>query len=197
LRHLIVELGTASLYAVLWLCDGPSLSLVYHSIYSAILILIIIIDLEHMMIPNQVIYPAWVLGILASLFRPIPGSFVSSITGALAGAAVCGLIYWGGRLFVRLAGRLRSQSIGSSAFGLGDVRLGVFVGLVVGYPGIYLAIFLAILLGGLTAFFSIVVRYVVHRRYTPYAAIPYGPFLATSALLIMMLQPQIAGNSLC
>jgi leader peptidase (prepilin peptidase)/N-methyltransferase len=192
LRHPLVELGTASLYALLWLSDGPSALLVQHSVYSAILILVIVIDLEHMLIPNAVIYPAWGIALLGSLLYPIQGSFRSALAGAAAGTTVLALSYLAGRLFVDVMGRVRGRRMGTRAFGLGDVRLGVFVGLIVGYPQVLLALLFAILPGGLTACIYLLVQHVVHHRHTPYTVIPYGPFLATAGLLVMLLQRQVA-----
>lgn len=191
LRHPLVELGTASLYALLWLSGGPNALLVQHSVYSAILILVVVIDLEHKLIPNTVIYPAWGLALLGSLIYPIQGSFRSALAGAAAASVILVLIYLAGHLFVHVAGRVRGQKIDAKAFGLGDVRLGVFIGLIVGFPQVLTAILLAILLGGLTASVYWVVQRVLRRRYRPYTAIPYGPFFATAALVVMLLQPQV------
>jgi leader peptidase (prepilin peptidase)/N-methyltransferase len=71
------------------------------------------------------------------------------------------------------------------AFGYGDVRLGAFIGLVVGFPGVLSAIFVAILLGGLAGLLYWFVQAVIRRRYSMFTAIPYGPFLVVGAMWIL------------
>ena len=71
------------------------------------------------------------------------------------------------------------------AFGGGDVNLAAIVGFAVGWPGVILALMIAVLLGGLFSFGYIVVQ-LARRRYVPYSAVPYGPFLVAGALAIYL-----------
>lgn len=102
------------------------------------------------------------------------------------------LVYLVGHLFFHVMGSVRRKKIGPRIFGPGDVRLGIFVGLIADYPQVLLAILHAILLGELTACIHLYIQLAVRHRHTPFTAIPYGPFLASSALLFMLLQHQVA-----
>ncbi len=61
-RHPLTELGTAALYAFLWYryaMNGEMVYLLLYTVYSTIFVLVIVIDLEHRLILNVVMYPAW------------------------------------------------------------------------------------------------------------------------------------------
>jgi prepilin signal peptidase PulO-like enzyme (type II secretory pathway) len=88
-------------------------------------------------------------------------------------------------LFTRLLQRWRGQALEEVAFGGGDVNLAALVGLAVGWPGVLLALVIAIFAGGIFSFVFIVFQ-LVRRRYSPYSAVPYGPFLVIGALAIYL-----------
>jgi leader peptidase (prepilin peptidase)/N-methyltransferase len=70
LRYPLVELGLAVAYAYLWVLLGPSVRLALYAIYTAILAIVLVTDLEHRLIPNAVMLPAIVLAVAASF---LPG----------------------------------------------------------------------------------------------------------------------------
>lgn len=187
-RHPLLELGTGALYAFLWYryaMAGETVILALYTVYSTVFVLVFVIDLEHRLILNVVIYPAWVLAILGSLVYPVPGFYRRALIGGVVGFAVLFLIYLGGELFVKVLSRARGKPINAVAFGFGDVRLGAFMGLVLGFPDVLTAIFYAILLGGLTGLLYLFVQAVILRRYSMFTAIPYGPFLVIGAMVVM------------
>ena len=188
-RHPLVELGTAALYAFLWYryaLSGEMVLLALYTLYSTIFVLVLIIDVEHRLILNVVMYPAWALALLGSLVHPTPSFYRLALLGFVLGFGLLFLIYWGGELFVRVLGKLRGKPINAVAFGFGDVRLGGFIGLVLGFPDVLKALLLAILLGGLGGLLFWFVRAVILRRYSLFTAIPYGPFLVLGAMLVML-----------
>ena len=187
-RHPLVELGTAGLFAFLWYRYGqPDLSplLIPYSVYSVIFMLVLVIDLEHKLILTVVMIPAWILALLGSLLHPEPRFIWLSLLGGALGFVMLYLIYLLGIGFVKLMSRARGKPVNAVAFGYGDVRLGAFIGLVVGFPGVLSAIFIAILLGGLAGLLYWFVQAVIRRRYSMFTAIPYGPFLVVGAMWIL------------
>jgi leader peptidase (prepilin peptidase)/N-methyltransferase len=84
--------------------------------------------------------------------------------------------------------RIRGKQIHAVAFGFGDVRLGGFIGLVLGFPDVLAALLVAILLGGLGGILYWFVSAVLLRRYSLFTAIPYGPFLVLGAMYIMFFR---------
>jgi leader peptidase (prepilin peptidase)/N-methyltransferase len=187
-RHPLTEVATAALYAFLWhryAVPGEWVLLLLYTVYSTIFVLVIVIDLEHRLILNVVMYPAWGLAILGSLIHPTRMFPVLALIGGAVGFGLLYLIYLAGKLFVRILSSRRGKPINAVAFGYGDVRLGLFIGLVVGFPDVLPAIFLALLLGGLAGILYWFVRAVILRDYSAFTAIPYGPYLATGAMLVM------------
>ncbi|MGD9046719.1 MAG: prepilin peptidase [Anaerolineae bacterium] len=190
-RHPLVELGTAALFGFLWYWYGMAgdfAFLIPYTVYSAIFVLVLVIDLEHKLILNIVIYPAWILALLGSLFHPQPHFYRLALLGGAVGFGVLYLIYLLGELFVKVMSRIRGKQIHAVAFGFGDVRLGGFIGLVLGFPDVLAALLVAILLGGLGGILYWFVSAVLLRRYSLFTAIPYGPFLVLGAMYIMFFR---------
>jgi leader peptidase (prepilin peptidase)/N-methyltransferase len=187
-RHPIVEVGTAALFAYLWHRYGQGDEMAFllpYTVYSAIFVLILVIDLEHKLILNVVMYPAWGLALLGSLLHPTPYFYRLALLGGALGFGILFVIYLLGELFVRVLSRMRGKPINAVAFGFGDVRLGAFMGLILGFPDVLSAIFLAVLLGGLGGLVYWFVRAVILRRYSLFTAIPYGPYLVAGAMALM------------
>jgi leader peptidase (prepilin peptidase)/N-methyltransferase len=164
---------------------GEIALLIPYTVYSAIFVLVLVIDLEHKLILNVVIYPAWVLAFLGSLFHPQPHYYRLALLGGAVGFGILYLVYLLGALFVRVMSKIRGKQIHAVAFGFGDVRLGGFIGLVLGFPDVLRAILYAILLGGLGGILYWFVSAVILRRYSLFTAIPYGPFLILGAMFVL------------
>lgn len=187
-RQPLVEVGTAALFAFLWYQYGlgeRSTLLLLCTVYSVIFVLVLVIDLEHKLILNVVMYPAWVVALIGSFLHPSPYFYRLALVGGAVGFGLLLLIYLLGELFVKVMSRIRGKPIHAVAFGFGDVRLGGFIGLVVGFPYVLNALLIAILLGGLTGLVYWFVRAIILRRYSLFTAIPYGPFLVIGAMYVM------------
>jgi leader peptidase (prepilin peptidase)/N-methyltransferase len=184
-RHPLVELGTATLFAFLWYRYSTSPFLLPYSVYSAIFVLVLVIDLEHRLILNVVMYPAWILALLGSFLHPTPLFYRLALLGGVVGFGILYLVYLSGLLFVKAISRIRGKDLNAVAFGFGDVRLGGFIGLILGFPDVFRAIFFAVVLGGLVGLLYWFVRAVILRRYSLFTAIPYGPFLVIGAMAVL------------
>ncbi len=186
-RHPLTELGTAGLFAFLWARYGTEdwRFLVLYTVYASILVLVLIIDLEHRLILNVVIYPAWLLALAGSFLHPKPYFYRLALVGGAVGFGLLFLIYLGGELFIRIVSRMRGKPLHAVAFGFGDVRLGGFIGLILGFPAVLTALLITVLTGGLFGSVYWLVRAVILRRYSLFTAIPYGPFLVLGAMVVM------------
>jgi leader peptidase (prepilin peptidase)/N-methyltransferase len=160
LRSPLVELGTAALFAVVWLRFSTSLQGVLVALYGSLLIPILVIDLEHHRVLNALSYPAIVLALAAAAF--VPGR---SPWEMLAGGAL------GSGLLLVLA------LLYPAGMGMGDVKLAAFIGLAVGHPQVLLALFLSFLFGGAISG-ALVLAKAIGRR----DPIAFAPFLAAGAL---------------
>ena len=118
-------------------------------------------------------------------------SLVLSLLGAIVGYAITLLFYWFGIFFVRVVNRNRRNKINTVAFGFGDVRLGGFLGALVGFPAIFYALIYAVLLGGVGALVAILLGTLQRGRYSAFTAIPYGPYLVISGWAFLVFKPEL------
>jgi leader peptidase (prepilin peptidase) / N-methyltransferase len=189
-RHPLVELGTAAVFAFLWhQYNHEPMLLMLYSIYSVILMLVLVIDLEHRLILNVVMYPAWGVALLGSFLHPEPYFYRLALIGGAIGFGLLFLVYLLGEVFVKVMSRVRGKPIHAVAFGFGDVRLGAFIGFMLGFPQVLSAIFIAVLLGGIGGLVYWFVRAIVLRSYSLFTAIPYGPFLVIGAAIVLLFGP--------
>lgn len=177
IRHILVELGTAGLFVFCWLRGGTPFVLVTHVLYGSVFILVLVIDLEHKLIPHVIMLPAIAMAIVATFINPDPSYPARGLLGGIGGLVSALILYGLGVLFARLMGKLRGQAVSEVAFGFGDVTLITFIGLVVGVPDVIFALVIGILSGGVAATLFLLVRGSIQKRYVAFTAIPYGPFL--------------------
>ena len=127
------------------------------------------IDLDHMVLPRQVVYVT--LTLVAAAF--LVGAATGSQWHRLAVAAICAVVPWA--LFFAM------NYVAPRALGFGDVRLALVIGLGLGWLGGAYALlgFLAASILGALVGVALIAMGKAGRR-TP---IPFGTFLATGAVL--------------
>jgi leader peptidase (prepilin peptidase)/N-methyltransferase len=183
-------LATALLFAFLWDRYGPSLQLGLVSLYSTVLILVVVTDVERRRIYNAVMLPAIALAAIGGFFNS-DFTPLRAWLGGLFGFLMVFAIYLLGGLFAWLIGRWRGRPLDEVAFGFGDVKLAVFIGLITGLPGVVFALVLGMILAAIGAGIYFLVNLAL-RRYTPFMTfIPYGPFLIAGGFIVMIYGPQI------
>lgn len=166
-----VELATGVVFALLAWHYGLSPALGIMAFYACLFIIIFVIDLEHGLILNKVVYPSLVVALLLALL-PRPWLTQWIVTG-IANAAIGGAI--GFALFLLIA------IVSRGGMGWGDVKLAALIGLAAGFPLVFLAIIMAAILGGIVAV-AMVIAKKKQRRQT----IPFGPFLAVAAMITLL-----------
>ena len=167
-RTVAVALAGALALALLVERLGTDLaSVVYVGVVVVLLVLLFATDLDQRLLPDVVTLP--LVGYALFGFVAGIGPFVRTPTDLLW-AAVAG---------VALPGALLVLSIpfGAGAIGMGDLKLLLGVGLIVG-P---IRLVMAVVAGALAAALTIVVL-LAARRITLKSYIPYGPFLIAGAL---------------
>jgi leader peptidase (prepilin peptidase)/N-methyltransferase len=170
-RLLWVELATAVIFALLTWHYGLSPALGIMIFYACLFIVVSVIDLEHGLILNKVVYPSMVIALLLAL---LPRSWLTQwIVTGIANAAIGGAI--GFALFLAIA------LISRGGMGWGDVKLAGLIGLATGFPLVFLSIIMAAILGGIVA-----VALVIARKRQRRQTIPFGPFLAVAAMITLL-----------
>ena len=86
---------------------------------------------------------------------------------------------------------MRGEKIHTLAFGFGDVMLAGLSGLMIGLPDVILALFISIFLGAIGAVFYLGFGLFSARRYRPYTAIPYGPYIVTATIMVMFFGAEL------
>jgi prepilin signal peptidase PulO-like enzyme (type II secretory pathway) len=126
-----------------------------------------LIDLDHQLIPNRVLFPAiGIAGVLLTIGAIADGASAALLRGVAGGGA-----YFVGLLAFALVAR--------GGFGMGDVKLALLLGLFIGYIGwgeLALGAVLAVLLGGIASALLLVSR--TKGRDARFA---YGPYLVAGA----------------
>lgn len=144
---------------------GASLVLVERSVFVLVLVQVIFFDFEHRLILDRVMFPSMLLALLVSLFgRPW---WAGIATGLAAGVLF---------LVLALAG---SAIFKAEALGFGDVKLALFMGLLLGPLPTIQALFYGVLLAGVVAIAIIL----WHRSMK--GTIAYGPYLAAGAVIML------------
>jgi leader peptidase (prepilin peptidase)/N-methyltransferase len=172
-----VELGTALLFSFLYWVYGLKWDLLLAAIFCCIFILLLVIDLEHGVLPNKIVYPGIIIALagagLGSIFgfQPV---YLMDICFRLwiINAAIGGVIG-----FVLL---LIPALLYRGGMGWGDVKLALLIGLVLGFPLVILSIFLAVIIGGLVAGILLLLKIKGRKD-----AIPFGPFLSGTAIITL------------
>ncbi len=177
-RILWVELATAVAFALLYWHYGLAPELAVMIFYACLFIIIFVIDLEHGLILNKVVYPAMIVALLLALY-PWPW-FGESMGMRVAYAALGGAI--GFAIFLLIA------IISRGGMGWGDVKLAALIGLATGFPLVIVAIIMAAILGGVVA-----VALVIARRKKRRETVPFGPFLALAAMVTLLWGNSILG----
>lgn len=176
-REPLVELTTGILTVAVWnyFSLRPSIYNIQNSIFNVVywwvlvwgLIVIFFIDLEHQIIPDEVLIP---LIILSLLFNGV-SNFQFLISNLLPTAVVVASIF----LLLHLVTR-------GKGMGFGDVKLVFLVGLIFGCPKAIIALYLAFLTGAIVG-----VMLILTGKAKLGQKIAFGPFLALSAWITIFL----------
>jgi prepilin signal peptidase PulO-like enzyme (type II secretory pathway) len=166
-RAVILPAGGAAMFAVSYLVFDEFGAGLLGGYFGLVFLTLTLTDLERHLLPNRIIYPSILLAIAFSWAWPH--------TSVLQ-------IFVGGAVAIGLAALMFGFSLffGREAFGLGDVKMIVLIGFVVGFPAAIVAIFLGTLVAGLAAGLLVVTRIRTLRDY-----IPHGPFLALGGVVAM------------
>ena len=191
IRYPFVEAATGALAVFALLRFGASPFALVAFAFTAALLLITFVDLDHRFIPDEISLPGIVIGLGLSF---LPGGLdpIDSLIGVLVGGGLLWAVAW---TYERLTG--------VEGMGLGDVKLLAMIGAFLGWQAVPLVLVISSVTGSLAGLGVMIAqgasgrgRRVVHRlgvralpRYAQRAArrteIPFGPFLALGAVFAL------------
>ena len=166
-RAVILPAGAAGLFALSYLAFDEFGAGLLGGFFATVFLTLTFTDLERRLLPNRIVYPSILLAIAFCWAWPNT-SWVQILAGGAVAIGIVVLIYLFSRLF------------GPEAFGMGDVKMIVLIGFVVGFPAVIVAVLLGTIAAGVVAAVLVVTRIRGLRDY-----VAHGPFLAFGAVLAL------------
>ena len=169
LRYPMVELATAILSVVIAAHYGVTFTTLMLLVLTWGLICLTLIDVDHMLLPDQITLPLLWLGLLIN----INGAIVplqDAIVGAVAGYMSLFSIFW---LFKLITGK--------DGMGHGDFKLVALFGAWIGWQLLPLLILMASAVGAVIG-----ISLMVFKNHQREQAIPFGPYLAIAGWITLL-----------
>lgn len=184
-RYIIIEVLCGLLFAgSVWYLNPQTISAIFTLLVwwtaAASLLSIFVIDLEHYLIFDVVVFIASAVVIVCKTVSAIAaGSSVLavltviglSLLGAVVGALPFFLIWWFSK---------------GKWMGFGDVKLMLLLGVLAGPTLVFITLLLAIFSGGIISLFLL-----IFTKKTMKSHIPFGCFLAPAGLIVLVFGQQI------
>jgi len=169
-QYPLVELGTMACFIILYWQFNLTPEFFVYLVYTVFLIIIFVFDWRYYLILDKVSLPAGAVAFLLSwLVLKI------DILSLLLGAAV-------GALFFLLQFVVsRGKWIGG-----GDIRLGLVMGLMLGYPQIWVGLMIAYIIGSVFG-----IGLILTGRKGWKSQVPFGTFLSLATYLAFFISPTI------
>jgi leader peptidase (prepilin peptidase) / N-methyltransferase len=198
-RYPAVELLTALSFVLVYWRLGFDVMLPVGLIFVAVTIALMFIDAEYMILPNVITYPFLVFAILVRIFYPVAfGTVFSDMNAAPMSAmgdypawtvsligAILGALAGGGSLW--LVGEVWKRLRGVEAMGLGDVKMMLGFGALLGWRLALLSIFVAAFAGAVIGM-AVIAR---QKERDLQAQIPFGIFLGIGSVVAFLFGEQM------
>ena len=173
-QYPLVELTMALLSLALLFKFGFTYGLPIYFVFTAVLLVVIVIDFYHKIIPDVISLSGIVIGFACSFINPV-------ITWQQSGI---GLLVGGGSLYAVAAGYYLFTK--REGMGGGDIKLLAMIGAFLGWQSLPFVVFGSSILGAVVG-----IGAMVKQKKGGKTMIPYGPFLSTAALLYMFYRELI------
>ena len=168
-QYPFVEILNGLIYILIFIIFGYSLDFIFYCILSSLLIVIGVVDYKHAIIPNGLVIFGLITGLVYRFILPLSLGleiqWVDSILGLLIG----------GGFFLLVAVVSRGN------MGGGDIKLVGMLGFFLGLKKIIMVTFLSFIIGALFT-----VPLLAFKKKTKKDMIPFGPFIALSALITIL-----------
>ena len=166
--YLIFELTTGVLFTLLYLVFGLTIDIIIPITFISMLIIIVISDYLYMIINDSVLIFFGILLAIEILIIYGPIILLKHIVGGILAFITMFLLK-----------KLGDYLFKKESMGGGDIKLMFIFGMVIGYPMAILSIFLGSLIGLPISLITL--------NKNPEHIIPFGPFLAIGAIIILLL----------
>jgi leader peptidase (prepilin peptidase) / N-methyltransferase len=167
IRYPAVEAANGLLWLGLALAGGPRLQTLVAMLFVTVLLILVLIDLEHQLLPDVLTLPGTAIGIAASF---LPGARVAPLHAAAAAL--------GGYLCFALLAWLWRRLRGIEALGQGDWKMAALLGAFLGSSGLLLTVLIASAAGSLVG-----VALIVRGGGGWQSRLPFGSFLGAAGIV--------------
>ena len=164
-RYPLVEIITALLTLILFLKFGLSLNFLVFFIFTAVLIVITFIDLDHQIIPDVLTLPGIPLFFLAAVFL-VKVPWKDALIGLLIGGGVL--------MTIAIVYEFITKREG---MGGGDIKLLAMIGGFFGWQSLIFVLLFSSFTGAIIGITAMIIK----KQDTKYA-VPFGPFLSAAAV---------------
>jgi prepilin signal peptidase PulO-like enzyme (type II secretory pathway) len=166
------ELMTGTLFAltIVLLPFSSMLQLFFSLFIVSCFIVIFSADFHYGIIPDKIVFPAVGISLLFYSFIYGAGIFTYIVSGIGAGLFFLAL-------FLITKGK---------GMGFGDVKLALFMGIFLGFPGIVYALYIAFLTGA-----GVSLILILWKKKHIKSTVPFGPFLVFGTLIVFLIPHQI------
>ena len=190
-RYLLVELLTGSAFLFLFLRLGTDLPLFFlYAFLAALLIVIIVYDVRHTIIPDELTLSVWFAAILILAYSVYQGGSLTQIGYDVLGGICAGAFFFA--LWYVSKGRW---------IGLGDAKLALPLGIIAGVGSVLSMVVLSFWIGAAISLFLLGCARLIEKGKTvfrfPYgqltmkSEVPFAPFLILGFLLAHLFYADI------
>jgi len=177
-RYFIVELLTGFVSVTLFIKYGMTVDFAAFLFLTYILIVVFFIDLDHQIIPNELVIAGLIGGAILfiyNIFRPVliyqDRFWWNPFLGLVSGS--------GFLLSIAFIGSLLYKN--DEVMGMGDVKLFAPIGLFLGWRMTLLALYISVILGGVSSLLLI-----FFGKANRKSKIPFGPFIVIGVFITVM-----------
>lgn len=182
LRYPLAELASGVFAWAAWQSFGPTPHFVAALFFGLLFLVLSLVDLECYLLPDLLTLPGAAAALACSSLLPplwtLGIGWRAALLGALAG---------GGGLW--LVGELYRRARGVEGLGLGDVKLMLVIGALLGPAAVPLCVFLAACLALPVGLAVIRSRSNSADEDSLHTRLPFGPFLCAAALCYLLIGP--------
>jgi len=176
-RYMLIELLTGLLFGAVYLKFGISLETVMYVTFSAVLIVLTMIDLDYMLLPTKIILFGVGVGLVFRILQAAIYRDMMFLGGSLLAAVLGYGFFWG--MFYGAKLLFKKEGLG-----FGDVRLMGMLGLYLSVNLVFFTIFAASILASI---YGIMLCY----RKKASEPFPFGPFLNIVAIIALFYGDEV------
>lgn len=174
-RYPLIEGLSGGLAILTFLKFGLTAEALICFAFATTLLVISVIDIDHMIIPDIISLPAIPICVLASLVLP----------GITLLGSIMGLLIGGGSLY--LIAEIYYLLKKEEGMGGGDIKLLAMIGALTGWQGVIFSIFLGSAIGTVSGLSMMAIERSPNMKFR----IPFGPFLSLGAVLYIFWGPEL------